>query len=418
MQLVKGFHDILPSESKKWAFLIQKAREVFERYGFREIIPPVMEKTELFQRGIGEVTDIVEKEMYTFLDRSGQSLSLRPEATAGILRAVIEHSLLRRDPVLKLYAIGPMFRRERPSKGRYRQFFQINAEVLGDDSPFTDVETIAAAYSIMNDVGAHGLMIEINSVGCRNCRQEYRKALQEYLMPHFAVLCPDCQRRYQLNPLRVLDCKQDKCQDVALAAPLILDHLDLSCCDHFSRVQEGLTLLGIPFRMEPRLVRGLDYYTRTAFEIIHEELGRSKAVGGGGRYDTLLKDLGGDDVSGIGFAIGLERIAMGIPDDDRFTRSVDVYVAILGEAALKTGLKIVHTIRHYGFSVETRYTSMSLKAQMKLADKVNAKIVLIVGDNELEKGEIVVRDMSTREQESVKIDDVPRRLEEKIREVR
>jgi histidyl-tRNA synthetase len=411
MQLIKGFHDILPSETKKWAFLIQTARENFDRFGFREIIPPVMEKTELFQRGIGQVTDIVEKEMYSFIDRSGESLSLRPEATAGILRAVIEHSLLRRDPVLKLYSVGPMFRRERPSKGRYRQFFQINAEVLGDDSPFTDVDTIAVAHSIMNDVGAQGLIIDINSVGCRTCRQEYRQALKTYLAPHLPMLCADCQRRYEANPLRVLDCKQDKCRDISMAAPLIPEYLDQPCRDHFAQVQEGLQLLGIPFRLEPRLVRGLDYYTRTAFEIIHEELGRSKAVGGGGRYDTLMKELGGDDVSGIGFAVGLERMAMGIADDARFERSVDVYVAILGDDALRTGIKIIQSIRGNGFSAETRYASMGLKAQMKLADKVNAQTVLIIGDNELEKGEVTVRNMRTREQASVKIDAIVRHLQ-------
>ena len=407
IRLVKGFHDVLPEDTAKWAFIIQTARSTLERFGFREIVPPIMERTELFERGIGQVTDIVEKEMYTFEDRGGESLSLRPEATAGILRAVVEHSLLRSDPLLKLYTIGPMFRRERPSKGRFRQFFQINAEVLGDDSPYTDAETIAAAYAIMTDIGASGLVMEINSVGCRECRSEYRGLLTKYLEHYLDELCTDCRRRYHTNPLRVLDCKAPRCSEIALEAPLIVENLDDSCREHFKRVQETLDLLEIPFRLESRLVRGLDYYTRTAFEIIHDELGRSKAVGGGGRYDTLLSELGGDDVSGIGFAIGIERLSMGIPDDDtRFSRFLDAYFAILGEAPLKTGLELVNRLRCHGFSVETRYSPMTLKAQMKLADKLGARKVLMFGDEELACGEITVRDMATKEQTKVKIGNI------------
>ena len=257
--LVKGFHDILPDESLKWAFIRNTARSCLERFGFREIVPPIMEKTELFVRGIGQVTDIVEKEMYTFEDLGGQSLSLRPEATAGILRAVVEHSLLRREPVLKVYTIGPMFRRERPSKGRFRQFFQINAEALGDDSPYTDAEVIAAAHAIMTNIGATGLVMEINSVGCSECRPGYRTALRQYFSKHLDRLCPDCKRRYDANPLRILDCKVPECAALAAEAPLITDYLDQPCRDHFEEVQEALQLLGIRYRYEPRMVRGLDY---------------------------------------------------------------------------------------------------------------------------------------------------------------
>ena len=287
-----------------------------------------MEKTELFVRGIGQVTDIVEKEMYTFEDHGGETLTLRPEATAGILRSVVEHSLLKKEPLLKLYTIGPMFRRERPSKGRFRQFFQIDAEVLGDDSPYTDAETIAAAHAVMTDIGAVGLIMEINSVGCVNCRAEYRSRLRGYFEEFLAEMCPDCQRRFHSNPLRILDCKVDRCIELAQGAPLISDALDKPCRDHFDAVQNSLAQLGVPCRTEPRMVRGLDYYTRTAFEVVHEELGRSKAVGGGGRYDNLVKELGGPDVSGIGFAIGLERLAMGLKDQEGlFDYSIDVYVA-------------------------------------------------------------------------------------------
>jgi histidyl-tRNA synthetase len=366
-----------------------------------------MEKTELFQRGIGEVTDIVEKEMYTFEDRGGESLSLRPEATAGVLRAVAEHSLLHKDPLLKLYCIGPMFRRERPSKGRFRQFFQVNAEILGDDSPYADAEAIAAAYSIMTDIGATGLMMEINSVGCPDCRSEYRKLLQDFFKNRTDELCSDCRRRLHANPMRILDCKVPTCAQMAKEAPLISDSLDQPCREHFQSVREALDLLQIPYRLEPRMVRGLDYYTRTAFEIVHEELGRSKAVGGGGRYDNLLKELGGPDASGIGFAIGLERLSMGIADDDpRFERRIDAYVALLGENARATGLTVVNMLRRNGISVETRYSPMSLKSHMKLADKIGARKVIMIGDDELARQEVTLRDMRTKDQMAVKIEGI------------
>ncbi|MEJ2716894.1 MAG: histidine--tRNA ligase [Deltaproteobacteria bacterium] len=407
IKLIRGFHDILPDQTPKWDFLVSTARSTLERFGFREIIPPIMERTELFERSIGEVTDIVEKEMYSFMDRGGESVSLRPEATAGILRAVAEHSLLRKEPVLKLYAIGPMFRRERPSKGRFRQFFQVNAETLGDDSPFTDAEAIAAAHALMSHIGATGLMIEINSVGCPICRAEYRRILQEYLAPYLKELCEDCQRRYHRNPLRVLDCKVPRCVEIAGDAPLITDSLDSDCQDHFRSLQDALELLRIPYRVEPRMVRGLDYYTRTAFEVIHEELGRSKAVGGGGRYDSLLGELGGPDVSGIGFAIGLERLSMGIPDNDaRFARAIDTYVAFLGDSARETALCLANDLRLSGISAEARYESKSLKAQMKIADRCGARKVIMIGEDELNRQEVTIRDMATKEQTRVKMDRV------------
>jgi histidyl-tRNA synthetase len=405
IRLVKGFHDILPDETPKWSFIVDTARRTLERFGFREIVPPIMEKTQLFRRGIGEVTDIVEKEMYTFEDRGGESLSLRPEATAGILRAVAEHSLLRKGAMLKVYAIGPMFRRERPSKGRFRQFFQVDAETLGDDSPFTDAESIAAAYAIMENIGATGLVMEINSVGCRQCRSGFRTLLKQFLEPFLSELCGDCQRRYHTNPLRIIDCKVPRCSEIAMNAPLILESLDDSCRSHFEKVCSALDILRIPYRVEPRMVRGLDYYTRTAFEIVHEELGKTKAVGGGGRYDNLLAELGGPDESGIGFAIGLERLAMGISDDDpRFSHVTDVFVAILGEKALEEGFRVVHELRATGLSADARYAGASLKSQMKVADKIHARWAVMIGDDELARGEITVRDMATKEQTSVRRD--------------
>lgn len=407
IKLVKGFRDILPDDAPKWDFLIRTARETLETFGFREIVPPIMERTELFERGIGEVTDIVEKEMYTFEDRGGERLSLRPEATAGILRAVAEHSLLHKDSVLKLFAIGPMFRRERPSKGRFRQFFQVDAEIIGDDSPWTDAELIAAAHAMMVNIGAFGLVMEINSVGCRDCRPVYRGVLQEFLRPYFDELCDDCRRRFDRNPLRVLDCKAQRCSEIVQDAPLITASLDGPCREHYAQVKQALDLMEVPYREEPTMVRGLDYYTRTAFEIIHQDLGRSKAVGGGGRYDTLLEELGGPSAGGIGFAIGMERLAMGMPDDDpRFARSIDAYVAALGEEARKAAFPLVYRLRRAGIEVESRYDSKSLKAQMKIADKIGARKVIMIGDDELSRNEATVRDMKTSEQVPVKLVDL------------
>jgi len=288
----------------------------------------------------------------------------------------------------------------------------VNAEILGDDSPYVDAEAIAAAHSLMTDMGATGLVMEINSVGCPNCRSQYRKLLQDFFKDRTDELCSDCRRRLHTNPMRILDCKVPMCAQMVKDAPLITDSLDQPCREHFQRVREALELLEIPYRLEPRMVRGLDYYTRTAFEIVHEERGRSKAVGGGGRYDNLLGELGGPDASGIGFAIGLERLAMGIADDDpRFRRRIDVYVALVGENARDTGLTLVNMLRRNGISVETRYTSMSLKAQMKLADKIGAQKVIMLGDDELTRQEVTIRDMRTKEQIAVKMDGIVKCLQ-------
>lgn len=399
INLIKGFHDILPDESLKWAFIKNKARSCLQRFGFREIVTPIMEKTELFRRGIGQATDIVEKEMYSFDDIGGESLSLRPEATAGILRSVVEHSLLRHEPILKIFSIGPMFRRERPSKGRFRQFFQINAEVLGDDYPLTDAETILVAVSMLHDIGARNFSVEINSVGCKDCRTTYRSELRRFLQASFNSLCPDCQRRFETNPLRILDCKEPECIRVSADAPLISDWLDASCRDHFDQVKTALDFVGVTYRVEPRLVRGLDYYSRTAFEFVHSKLGRTKAIGGGGRYDSLIAELGGPSVSGIGFGIGIERLAMNLPDENAlFQRKIDVFIAIIGSDARGPCFGIANQLRKSGLSVEARYSDMSLKAQMKVADRLGATWVIMVGENELSQGLFTIRNMKTKNQ--------------------
>ncbi len=305
---VRGFKDILPTETGKWQYIEKIAREILANFGFREIRVPILEKTELFKRSIGESTDIVEKEMYTFLDRGDEYLTLRPEATASIVRAYLEHAMYAHDPVARLFTIGPMFRRERPQKGRFRQFHQINAELLGLDDPRTDAEVILMLMQFLMRAEISDLRLQINSLGCTECRPSFRKALSDFLRGKEEQLCKDCQRRLAMNPLRVFDCKTTNCIEVIDHAPQILNFLCPGCMDHFTKVKEALGMFEIGFEVNPKMVRGLDYYAKTTFEVVTEHLGAQNAVAGGGRYDGLVKDLGGPDIPGIGFAIGMERL--------------------------------------------------------------------------------------------------------------
>ena len=315
LQALKGFKDVLPGESEKWAFLEQTARKIFQNYGYAEIKTPILEKTELFARTIGAATDIVEKEMYTFADRSGDSVTLRPEATASVLRAFIEHHLHTQQPLQKLFSIGPMFRHERPQKGRLRQFHQINAECLGSSSPYTDAEIILLLIRILKAVGLADIRLRLNSLGCPACRPSFAAALQDFFEDRQGSFCEDCRRRITTNPLRVFDCKVERCQEFLREAPTIPDFCCPACRDHFERVQELLSPWEIPIVLDPRLVRGLDYYCRTTFEVSAAHLGAQDAVAGGGRYDGLLKTLGGPDLPAIGFAIGVERAALLLGED-------------------------------------------------------------------------------------------------------
>ena len=302
---IRGFNDILTDEVGKWQFVEKTAREVFEGFGFSEIRIPILERTDLFSRGIGEATDIVEKEMYTFTDKGGGSLTLRPEATASMARAYLEHQLYTFDPVAKLYCIGPMFRYERPQKGRYRQFYQIDAEVFGVGNPVVDAEVIVMLIHFLRRVGLEKLEIQINSLGCRDCRPRYRDGLKAYLTKKSFQLCEDCQRRIQTNPLRIFDCKVETCQKAISDAPKVSDFICGECGQHFDKVKEFLSMAGLDYVLNPRMVRGLDYYTRTAFEVVSYDLGSQNAVTGGGRYDNLFQEIGGLDIPGIGFAIGM-----------------------------------------------------------------------------------------------------------------
>jgi len=412
IQAVRGTKDVLPEEIPAWHRVEAAARELFARYGYRELRTPVFEVTELFARGIGAETDIVSKEMYTFDDRDGGSLTLRPEATAGIVRSVIEHNLMNTDPALRVYAIGPMFRRERPQKGRYRQFHQVDVEAFGFTSPTIDAEVIELALAFLDACGVPGRELLLNSVGDQNCRPAYVGTLQQALRAVASSLCADCQRRVETNPLRVLDCKVPQDQATIEALPKITDHLCAPCGEHFAEVRRQLELLGIPYRISHRLVRGLDYYVRTTFEVTSDALGAQSSILGGGRYDGLVKDLGGPDIAGIGFAVGLERLVSLAPRTDGEPRC-DVFLMPLAAGALDRALRLQRRLREAGLRVLLDPEGRSFKSRMKQADKLGARYAAILGDDELAKGVWTLRDMARSEQRAVSEEEILKHLKEK-----
>ncbi len=412
IQAVRGTRDLLPDEVPAWQALERAAESLLGRYGYREIRTPIFEETELFARGIGSDTDIVSKEMYTFDDRDGSSLTLRPEATAGIVRAVIEHNLMNTDPALKLYALGPMFRRERPQKGRYRQFHQLDVEAFGYTSPTIDAEVIEVAVGYLEACGVEQHELVLNSVGDAHCRPAYVQTLRETLNGQASKMCGDCQRRAETNPLRVLDCKVPGDQAIIDSLPKITDHLCAECRDHFAEVRRQLEVLGIPHRLSPRLVRGLDYYVRTTFEVLSGELGSQNSVLGGGRYDGLVRDLGGPDVAGTGFAVGLERLALLLPARDEEGRC-DVFLAPLAEGSLDAALVLQRDLRRAGVRALMDPEGRSFKSRMKQANKLGARFVAILGDDEKARGVWTVRDMDRSEQQDVPEDRVLEHLKEK-----
>lgn len=394
---VKGFHDVLPDESARWQWIEQQVREVCARYAFAEIRIPIVERTELFSRSIGETTDIVEKEMYTFADRDGSSLTLRPEGTASIVRAYVEHALHQQAAVSKLFYLGPMFRRERPQKGRLRQFSQIGVEVIGRDDAAVDGEVLLLLHDLLRRLQVRGAQIELNSLGCAVCRPAYRAALLAYGEAHREVLCENCSRRLERNPLRLLDCKDRACRESTADAPVMIEHLCEACRAHFDAVRAMLAREGVEPRLNPRMVRGLDYYCRTAFEVVAEGLGAQNAVGGGGRYDGLVKALGGPDAPGIGFALGMERLVLAVADHVAAQAQLpEVFIAPMGSAAEAEAMHLAHGWRSDGMRVEMASGGRSLKSQMRLADKVGTPYVLILGEDELAAQALTVRDMTAK----------------------
>jgi histidyl-tRNA synthetase len=412
IKAVKGTRDILPPSSAAWNQVEAMAREVFRTYNYQEIRTPVLEPTELFARGVGQETDIVSKEMYTFEDRDGSSLTLRPEATASVIRAYIEHRLDQKPGLQKLYYIGPMFRRERPQKGRYRQFYQIGAEAIGSESPAVDAEVIEMVVELLRRAGLTGFELFLNSVGDQNCRPQYVALLKERLREVAARLCEDCQRRAETNPLRVLDCKVPEDQAIIDALPSIQDHLCGPCRTHFDAVRAYLEDRGIRYNIRPRMVRGLDYYMRTTFEIVHGALGAQNSVLGGGRYDGLAEALGSKVHSpGIGFSIGEDRLVMSVEQEhpDAYQSKLDLYIAPMGAAAERHSAELAHSLRSAGCSVELGLEG-KLKRSLELANKMGARFALIIGENEMAAGQYALKNMQSGEQETVSSDQLIARM--------
>jgi len=413
---VKGTRDLLPGETALWQRVEDEARRVFVAYNFREIRTPVLEPTALFARSVGADTDIVTKEMYTFQDRDNESLTLRPEATASVVRAYIEHGLYNEGGVHKLYYLGPMFRRERPQKGRYRQFYQIGAEVLGSDHPSIDAEFLEMLILFLGRVGLREFALLLNSVGCPKCRAEYVKTLRRALERVKSNLCADCQRRAQTNPLRVLDCKVEADQPVIEKLPHILEHLCPECRQHFDRITGELAQRGVAYEISPRLVRGLDYYTRTTFEVTSNVLGAQNALLGGGRYDGLAEMLGGPPTPGFGVAIGQDRLMLAVEQaaqlkaGDRLT----AYVAWMGDTALQPATRLVQELRRENISAEISYELIKLKKSLGIANKLAARFAIIIGEGELATERYQVKDMTTGQQEEVEPARITSYLKDKL----
>ena len=406
---IRGTHDILPGEIERWQQAEQVVRDVCARYGYREIRTPVIEREELFAKGTGETTDIVQKEMYAFEDKGGERVTLRPEATPSMVRAFVEHALEQQLPVVKIFSLGPMFRYERPQKGRYRQFHQLDVEVFGVADAALDAEVVEMAAGLVDALGIEDAEVVVNSVGCAECRPAFSRALVTALGDRQADLCADCRRRASVNPLRIFDCKVPSCQPIVDALPHATDYLCDACRSHFEATTGLLTALGIDYRVSHRLVRGLDYYTRTTFEILGSRLGAQNALLGGGRYDGLVRRLGGPDRAGIGFAAGMERLVLAMPDGPG-PRAPDAFIVALGDAARQPAHLLARDLRRAGVTTLIDYGDRSMKAQMRRADRTGARRVLILGDDEIARGEVAVRDMGSGEQTVVARDDIVRQV--------
>ena len=392
----KGTKDILPQDSYKWQFVESAARETARVFGAQEIRTPTFEHTEVFLRGVGETTDIVNKEMYTFLDKGGRSITLKPEGTAGVARSFVENGLYNSALPAKFYYITSCFRYERPQAGRLREFHQFGVEFLGSKSADIDAETILLAKTFLEKVGIENVTLYINSIGCKTCRKEYERALKSYLNENYDKLCPLCQDRLNKNPLRILDCKNDECKKITDGAPKILDYICGDCSAHLETVKKLLTLAGVEYKINPNIVRGLDYYTRTVFEFVSENIGAQGTVCGGGRYDGLISDLGGNDTPGIGFAVGIERILMLLENTGKTIENnnkVKVYLAPMGEKESEKAFELATLLRASGISTDFDHVGRGIKAQFKYADKIGAKFVAVIGSNELEKGAVKVKNM-------------------------
>ncbi len=404
---IKGVQDILPPDVYLWQEVESAARRVFASFGYAEIRPPIMESTEVFTRSIGETTDIVEKEMYTFNDRAGRRITLRPEGTAPVVRAFVQNHLYKLPLPRKYYYIGPMFRYERPQKGRFRQFHQVGVEAFGEEDPRMDAEVLDMLRLFLEKTGVPALNFEVNSIGCDGCRPAYRRELLDFLSAEMGSLCSDCRRRYSVNPLRVLDCKAKGCEAIKERAPLITDYLCEGCRKHFDDLCRCLETLGIPFKVNPSMVRGLDYYTRTIFEVSSESLGAQSAVAAGGRYDRLVEEFGAPPVTGIGFAVGMERLITLIKDRHGIDEPTPrLYLAAIGEEAALASFRLASELRARDVWVELDYSGASLKSQLRKAARFRAEYVFILGEDELSKGVVRYKRLSDGRQGEIGRDDV------------
>ena len=405
----KGTKDLLPDQVYKWHYVENKFSDICKRYGFKEIRTPMFEHTEVFARGIGDTTDVVQKEMYTFNDHAGRSITLKPEGTSGAVRAFIEHKQYAEVQPTKYYYNTDCFRYEKPQAGRLRHFHQFGIEVFGTSNMLADAEVISLGYDFLTELGITEIQLRINSVGCPDCRRKYRDALKEFLKPRYDELCNTCKDRYERNPMRILDCKSEICKKIVENAPRMLDYLCDDCRNAFEELKTNLTSMGIEYVIDPNIVRGLDYYTKTAFEFVTTKIGAQGTVCGGGRYDHLIEELGGPPIPGVGFGLGIERLIMLMEANDvKFPEESrpEVFIAVMGEAAKSFGLKLCRELRQKGVIAEMDTLSRNIKGQFKYADRLGAKYTLVIGEDELKKGVVSLKDMAKSEQREIKIENI------------
>lgn len=403
----KGTQDIMPEEVYKWHFVESKLREICDKFGYKELRTPTFEHTELFKRGVGETTDVVQKEMYTFEDKKGRSITLKPEGTAPVVRSFVEASMASNPQPIKLYYLTPCFRYEKPQAGRLREFHQFGIEAFGSTAPSIDAEVMMLADRVFTEFGIKDVILNINSIGCPTCRAEYQKKLKEFLNDKKSDLCTTCQERFDKNPMRILDCKVESCQEKIVGAPLMLDYICDECREHFEEVKTYLELAEIKYEVNPKIVRGLDYYNKTAFEFISNNIGAQGTVCGGGRYDGLVKQIGGPEVSGIGFGMGIERLILVIENSGITIprpNDCEVFIVALGENAKKEAFKFVQKLRNKNISADLDHLNRSAKAQFKYSNKIGSKINITIGDNELERNIAMVKQMETGVQEEVSLE--------------
>lgn len=405
----KGTKDMLPKDAYKWHFIEKKFDSICEKFGYKEIRTPNFEHTELFQRGIGDTTDVVQKEMYNFKDHGDRDITLKPEGTAGVVRSFVENNIYADAQPTKLYYDTACYRYEKPQAGRFREFHQFGVECFGSNNMVSDAEIISLAHQFFSDLGINDLSLEINSVGCPNCRKNHREALKNYLRPHFDELCETCKSRFDKNPMRIIDCKSKEDQLIVKDAPMMLDFLCDDCKNAFEELKKNLDALGIKYTVNPRIVRGLDYYTKTAFEFITDKLGAQAAVCAGGRYDNLVEEIGGPKTPGVGFGLGKERLLLlldaygiSIPNDNES----DLFIATMGEDAKLFGLKLMKDLRENGLKVQMDDMQRNFKGQFKMADRINAKFTIVIGDDELSKNLVTLKNMQSGEQKEIKISEI------------